>query len=165
MTTQIRILSAASASAVAAAAIVLTAGVSTALAQEPAGRPGPGRGGPGGFGAGPLPILRQLNLTDAQRQQIKALTDEQRTQNAQAQTPMRTLGELERSLQAAIMADNPDTAQIEQLKTSIADAQAVVLAARIDMELKIAQILTPDQRKQARELADQRPGRGHPRPH
>jgi Spy/CpxP family protein refolding chaperone len=92
------------------------------------------------------------------------LTDEQRTQNAQAQTPMRTLGGLERSLQAAIMADNPDTAQIEQLKTSIADAQAAALAARIDMELKIAQILTPDQRKQARELAEQRPERGHPRP-
>ena len=35
-----------------------------------------------------------------------------------------------------------------------------MLAARVDLQLKIAQILTPEQRQQARELAERRPARG-----
>ena len=105
-----------------------------------------------------MPILRQLNLTDAQREQIKALTDEHRAQD-DTQSPARKLVELQRTLEAAVFADTPDNAQIEQLRASIAEAEAATLAARVDLQLKIAQILTPEQRKQARELMDRRPGR------
>ena len=70
------------------------------------------------------------------------------------------LGELQRSLRAAIFADAPDTAQIDQLRASIAEAEAAALAARVDLQLKIAQILTPEQRQQARESAGRGP-RGH----
>jgi Spy/CpxP family protein refolding chaperone len=154
MTTRMRTLS-----AIAAAAIVLGAGISTVAGQ---GRPGDagqarGFGGPGrgpGFG-GPMPLLRQLDLTDTQRDQIKALTDAQRTQADQA--PVRKLMELRRSLETALFADNPDHAQIDQLRASISEAEANALAARIDMQLKIAQILTPEQRQKARELVAQRP--------
>ena len=144
-------------STIAAAAVALATAVSAGAGQPPAGqRPGgdQGRGGPGG----PLPILRQLNLTDAQRQQIRALTDEQRAQSP-AESPRRTLGELQRALRAAIFADTPDSAQIDQLRASIAEAEAAVLAARVELQLKISQILTPEQRKQARELTDRGPGR------
>jgi Spy/CpxP family protein refolding chaperone len=100
-------------------------------------------------------MLRQLNLTDAQREQIRSLTSEQRKQDQAS--PMQTVAQLHRSLQAAIMADNPDTNQIEQLRASIAEAEANALSARIDLELKIAQILTPEQRQQARELLNKPP--------
>jgi Spy/CpxP family protein refolding chaperone len=105
-----------------------------------------------------MPILRQLNLTETQRQQIKALTDQQRPQ-ADEQTPMRKLAELQRALHAAIFADTPDSAQIDQLRAGIAEAEAATLAARVELQLKIAQILTPEQRQQARELTERRPGR------
>jgi len=97
-------------------------------------------------------------LTDSQREQVKALTDEQRSQDNQG--AMRKLGDLQRQLQAAIYADTPDTNQIDQIRASIAEAETAALAARVDLELKIAQILTPEQRKQARELSEQRPPRG-----
>lgn len=108
-----------------------------------------------------MPILRQLNLTDAQRDQIKTLTDSERAARTQnnTQAPGRALFELQKSLQAAVFADTPDQAQIDQLKASIAEAEATALSARIDMQVKIAQILTPEQRAKARELAAERPNR------
>jgi len=156
MTTQSRTLL-----TIAAAAIVVTTTIAaTAAGQSPVGRGpggGPGRGGPGG----PMPVLRQLNLTDAQREQIKTLTDAERAARTQSggQAPARTLFELQQSLQAAIFADTPDTAQIDQLKANIAEAEAAALAGRIDLQVKIAQILTPEQRAQARELTAQRANR------
>jgi len=122
------------------------------IAQPPQGGRGPGRG-PGFDGA--LPILRGLNLSDAQREQIRAITDAQRT----ADNPRRNLMDLERQLHAALLADVPDQQKIEELKTSIASASAAALAARIDVESRIAQVLTPEQRAQAREALDRAPGR------
>ena len=147
---------------IAAAVLVVGTTISAGAGQPPSGRgpgqgPGPGRGGPGG----PFPVLRQLNLTDTQREQIKAITDAERAtrESTQEESPVRTLVELRRSLHAAIFADTPDTAQIDQLRASIAEAEAAALAARIDLELKIAQVLTPEQRAQARELGARSPGR------
>ena len=153
MTTYTRTLS-----AIAAGALVVATTVSTFAGQPPAGqRPGPGfgRGGPGG----PFPVLVHLNLTDDQKAQIKTLLDEERTQT-DAQSPGRKLMELQRTLSAAVFADVPDTAQIDQLRASIAEAEAAALARRVDMQLKVAQILTPEQRQRARELADRPAGQG-----
>lgn len=122
------------------------------IAQPPQGGRGPGRG-PGFDGV--LPMLRGLNLTDAQREQVRAIMDAQRT----ADSPRRNLMDLERQLQAALLADAPDDQKIEELKTSIASASAAALAARIDLESRIVQVLTPEQRAQAREALDKAPGR------
>ena len=148
-------------STIAATAVVLAVGISTAVAQGPGGRgPGRGFGGPGGGGpGGPFPVLRQLNLTDAQREQVKALVEEQRKQHDGA--AVRKVVELQRALRAAVFAETPDTTQIDQLRASIAEAEAAALAARVDLQLKIAQILTPEQRQQARESTGKRPGRAH----
>lgn len=129
----------------AVAALMLAAAVAIpVIAQPPQGGRGPGKGP--GMG-GPLPMLRGLNLTDAQRDQIKTLTEQRRT----AGEPRRNLMDLERQLHAAILADTPDPPKIEELKSSIAAASAQELVARIDLESRIAQILTPEQRAQARE--------------
>jgi Spy/CpxP family protein refolding chaperone len=108
---------------------------------------GPGSpGGPGGRG-GPMAILSQLNLTDQQQEQIKAIHQERREERPGADTM-----ELHKQLQTAIFADTVDLAKIEGLKTAIASAEAAMLSARIDTEVKISQVLTAQQRAKAREL-------------
>ena len=140
----------------AVAAVVLTAAVAVpVIAQPPQGGPGRGFGGPG-----PLPMLRSLNLTDSQREQIRALTEAQRS----GQNPRRNLMDLERQLQQAILADTPDQQKIDDLKNSIAAATAADLTARIDLQSRIAQILTPEQRAQARDALAKGPGRRGARP-
>jgi len=120
-----------------------------AIAQPPQGRGGRGfgPGGPGGRG-GPFPILRGLNLTDAQREQIAALTEHRR---GGGNPPQAKVAGLQRQLQMAIVAEAPDPHKLEELKAAITAATAEELAARIDLETQVAQILTPEQRAQARE--------------
>lgn len=128
-----------------AGAMALTASLS-AWGQPPASGRGPGgRGfGPGGPG-GHVPMLRQLDLTDAQRTQVEDIMKEQRES-----APGRQMRELQQQLHQAIFADTSDTAKIEELKTQIAAAEAAALNARIDTQLKIAQILTAEQRAKLR---------------
>ena len=126
--------------------------IATMSAQGPGGRPQ--RGGGPGREFGPGPLLRQLDLTEAQRQQVQALVQERRADDG-----ARKLGDLHHDLNTAVFADTPDTTKIEQLKASILEAEAAALAERIDLQLKIAQILTPEQRQKARELPPG-PGRG-----
>jgi Spy/CpxP family protein refolding chaperone len=122
------------------------------MAQPPQGGRGPGRGpGPDGL----LPILGSLNLTDAQREQIRSLAEAQRG----ADNPRRSLMDLERQLQVAIFSDTPDQQKIDDLKNSIAAATAAELTSRIEMQTRIAQILTPEQRAQARDVLGKGPGR------
>ena len=152
-------------SAIGAAAIALTIGMSTAAGQTTEQRPAEGRrhalrpdgrgpGGTGGPGRSMLPLGR-LDLSDEQRAQIKEVL--QAARPADGETPVRQLMELRQSLQSAILADTPDQARIDQLRTSIAQAEAAALGKRIEVAQKIAQILTPEQREKARTA---RPGRG-----
>jgi Spy/CpxP family protein refolding chaperone len=142
--------------AIVAALVLVAAAIATVSAQgQGPGRRGMGPG-PGGFGPGPLPMLGRLDLTDAQKDQIKSILGEK-----SGQTDRQTLGNLERDLNAAIMADQPDLSKIEQLKSSIAEAQSTALNDRVDLQLRIAQqVLTPEQRQKARELPAGR-GRGN----
>lgn len=153
-------------SAIGAAAIALTIGISTAAGQTTDQRPagehrrqglraeGRGPGGPGGRGGFMLPLGR-LDLTEEQRAQIKEVL--QAARPAASDAPFRQVMELRRSLRAAILADTPDQAQIDQLRASILQADAAALGKRLEVAQKIAQILTPEQREKARTLA---PGRG-----
>ena len=120
------------------------------------GGPG-GPGGPGGRGGpgGPMAILNQLNLTDQQQEQIKAIHQERREERPGADRM-----ELQKQLQTAIFADTVDLAKIEGLKTAIASAEAAMLSGRIDTEVKISQVLTTEQRAKARELFAKSPPRG-----
>jgi Spy/CpxP family protein refolding chaperone len=99
--------------------------------------------------------LRGIELTDAQREQIRAIHEGARDDGSRAK-----LGELQTQLQAAIFADTVDLQKVEALKSSIAQAEAAALAARIDVQTRVAQVLTPEQRAQARANAANRPQRG-----
>ncbi len=145
-----------------ASALVLAAAFAIpAIAQPPQGPRGPG--GPGGFGGrgGPFPMLRALDLTEAQRAQIQTIAQQQR--QGGAESPQRKLGELEKQLHLAILAESPDTQKIDELKTSIAAAAGEALTTRIEIETRIAQVLTPEQRATARDaLAKAAPPAGRP---
>ena len=127
------------------------------IAQPPQGGGGRagGRGGPGAPGAA-LPLLRDLNLTDAQREQIRAFTEQRRTQGGD---PRRKIVDLDRQLQVALFADAPDRQKIDDLKTALAAATSEELTARIELQSHIAEILTPEQRAQAREALGKSGGR------
>lgn len=145
------------------AAVVVAALALVPLTAQEATRPqAPGRGmgrgfGPGGPGPG---LVHRLDLTDQQREQVQAIMEERR-----ASRPGANMMELQKQLQAALFADTVDLAKVEALKDAIRAAEAAMLSARIDTELKINHILTPEQRAKARELiaAGPGPGRGRAR--
>jgi Spy/CpxP family protein refolding chaperone len=100
-------------------------------------------------------MLQRLDLNDTQKEQVRAIVGERPAAEAR-----QTLASLHRDLMNAVLADSPDTAKIEQLKTSIADAESAALSAEVDLQLRIAQILTPEQRQKAREVPAGPRGRG-----
>jgi protein CpxP len=139
-----------------ATALMVVIGATVAvMAQPPHGRGG--RGGFGRMGVGPFPMLRALNLTDDQRQQIRTLAEARRTEGG---TVWQKLGDLHKQLQLATFAETPDLQKIQELKAQLSAATAEQLDARIDLETRIAAILTPEQRAQARDRLQNRPARG-----
>jgi Spy/CpxP family protein refolding chaperone len=131
-------------------------------------RPFMGAGGPGrsgGFG-GPMGLLprlgRELNLTDTQKDQIKAIADTHKDE-------WKSLAERERAahqaLNALVMADAIDEASIRQKSADVAavDADAAVMRAHAHAE--VLQILTADQRAQLKTLISQRRLRPSKSPH
>jgi periplasmic protein CpxP/Spy len=130
------------------AAAALAAALVTAplLAQGPGGRGrGPGGRGPGGPGMGILGMVHQLDLTDAQREQLRALMDEA---HQSAGDPGATVRAAEQKLHAAILAEAPDLQAIEAAKTALNAAHAAELDHQVEMTQKVAQILTSVQRSQ-----------------
>jgi periplasmic protein CpxP/Spy len=112
---------------------------------------GPGmRGGPGGGPGGMFgPELRALDLTDAQREQVKAIMESHREEQKAVRDKMMTA---RKALHDAIAADGFDEAAIRAAAGAVAalDADAAVQQARIHAE--VFAILTPEQVKKAKEL-------------
>jgi len=119
---------------------------------------GPGspgrRGGPGGFGGpmGMLPMLgRALNLTDAQRDQIKAIADSHKDE-------WKALADRERTARVALMtavtADTIDEAAIRQKSAEVAAVEADAAVARAHAHAEVAQILTADQKAQLKSMVN-----------
>ncbi len=105
-----------------------------------------------------MALLRGVQLTDAQRDQIQAIMEEHREN-----LPADRVRDLNQQLQLAVLADTPDMQKVEALKTEIAARAAEELAMRVEIESRIVQILTPAQRAQARDNISRMgppPGRG-----
>ncbi len=138
----------------AAALVIATVGSVSVVAHPQGFGRGQGRGmGPGG--PGPMGMLQRLDLTGEQKTQIKTLLDQRKNDG-----PDQKLMDLQKQLHDAIFADTPDTAKINELKTAITAAEAAALNARVALQLQIAQVLTPEQRQQAREFQGRRGGPG-----
>jgi Spy/CpxP family protein refolding chaperone len=141
-------------------ALAAGVGLATVAAREqgPGGPGGPGgprgmmgrRGGPDG----PLALpLRELALTETQREQVRTAVDAHRSEFDGIRTRMQTA---HTALQDAVTADSFDEATVRQKSVEVAavDADAAVLRAKVHSE--VWALLTPEQQQKARELKAQR---------
>jgi protein CpxP len=121
------------------------------------GGPGRGRGGPGGPG-GPLAglPLRELNLTDAQREQVKQIVDSR-------QQEARAIGEramaAREALHAATTSPSFDEGLIRAKAAEVAAIEADLAVSRARIFADVFQLLTPEQQAKVKELNDSRPHR------
>jgi Spy/CpxP family protein refolding chaperone len=93
---------------------------------------------------GILPGLNRIELSDAQREQVRAILE----QGRQAGDPGEKMRQAERALHTALLADAPNPGAIEAARAALNAAHAAELDHRIDLMQKIAQVLTPAQRQE-----------------
>ena len=143
---------------IAAGIVAAVAGGAVALAQAPApggpGVHGPGRGGRGGPGADVG--LRGVDLTDAQRDQVRAIHESHRSEFDAARTKLR---DAHRAFAEATGAATIDEAAIRARSAEVAAAMAdeAILGAKVRAE--VFAILTPEQQQKANEVRSSRPPR------
>jgi len=130
------------------AAGLLLGGVGWAAESATGHRAHPGNSPIGRFFTGQagrmLTLKSEMNLTDAQRQQIRSVLESHRSEIAAAAKELVTR---HRVVQTQVLADKPDEQAIRSATTELGKAigDAAVLAARIRGEL--APILTDPQKK------------------
>jgi Spy/CpxP family protein refolding chaperone len=123
-----------------------------------------GPGGPRGFRGpmGMLPMLgRAINLTDAQKEQLKAIADAHKDE-------WRSLADRElaarSALNDAVTADVIDEAAIRQKSAEVAAVDADMAVARAHAHAEMLQILTADQKAQLNTMQQQMKQRMQNRP-
>jgi len=100
-------------------------------------------------------VLRGLDLSDAQREQIRQIGDQYRPQMREQAKAMR---EHRQALRELATADVVDEARLQQLSAQSAQARAEMMAQRVRMQHAILAVLTPEQREAVREKMQQREG-------
>jgi periplasmic protein CpxP/Spy len=98
-------------------------------------------------------FLKQLNLTDAQKQQLKEYRS---TNAADWKTKLAALLTVEKQLQNAIATNPGDEATIRSLVAQEANARADMAVQRAHMVAELQSILTPDQKQKLTELEQKR---------
>ena len=145
-------------------AIAVTVGLATGVyvtAQNTDGPRGPSaerRGGPGGFRGpggpmGPLgAVIAHLDLTDAQKDQLKGIMDSHRDE-------LTGLGDramkARQTLQTAVVADAVDEGLIRTRAADLATIESDLAVAHARIHADVFRILTPEQQAQAREAQAQ----------
>ena len=119
--------------------------------RGPMGPGGPmGRGGPMGPG-GRLGMLRmlgpRLGLTDAQKDQVKTIAQSHRDEWKALADRARTAHE---ALRDAVTAETVDEALIRQRSADVAAVQGDLAVARARVHAEAFQVLTPEQKEQAK---------------
>ena len=148
--------------------IVLTAGIVAALsagavslfAQGGAGRGARpiGPGGRGGFGAGFA--FGQLDLSDAQKQQVRDITQRDREQ---MRSTMQRLDQAMQAQRAAINQVPVNEQAVRAAAAQVAAVQADLAVAQARVHADIWNILTPEQQTKAKELEQQAQARARER--
>ena len=88
-------------------------------------------------------MLGRLELTEAQRAQVRSLVEAQQAATGPVLDRARTARE---ALQAAITADTVDEGAIRARSAELASAEADLAVARARLHADITKILTPEQR-------------------
>jgi protein CpxP len=104
---------------------------------------------------GGLPI-RALNLTEAQQEQFRALTEQNRDQNRAALERLRTAMAAQRTAVETV----PMNEQLIRSTTQeLAEAQTEVALQRARLQTEFFALLSPEQQAQATKLQAERAGR------
>ena len=115
-----------------------------------------GQRGPGGPGGGPLgflgPAARELNLTDAQREQIKAIA---KSHQEEMKAVHEKLAPARKALDDAITADAFDEAAIRKAANEVGAAEADAAVLRAKVHQAAFEVLTGEQKLKAKELKGQ----------
>lgn len=141
----------------------LAGGAAIAVAQSPQGG-GPGIGGPGrggmrggprGFG-GPMGDLglRGIDLTDAQRDQLRTIMESHKQEFEAVRTKLR---EAHQGLATATNAQAVDEAAIRARSTALATALADEAILRAKVRVEVNGILTAEQLQQLQERRQRKP--------
>lgn len=143
---------------------LITTSVIHAQAGRGRGARGPrfgqmGPGGPGGPGA-IMRGLRALDLTDAQREQVRAVVEQYQPQFEQLGTQAREAGQV---LRDAVTADVFDEGAIRSAHQAVAAAQADLAVVGAQVHRDVMNLLTPEQRQRAAELKAEREQRSQER--
>ena len=136
---------------------LVAAGVAVALAAAPLVGRAQGDGGPmrgrHGFMGGGFAGLRQLGLTDDQRQQIRAAMSSHRDEFKSVFDRIRTAREAQ---QAAIEQVPLNEPQIRAASSELAAAEADAAVLRARVHEQVFSMLTPEQQAKAKTLAAER---------
>lgn len=127
---------------------VLTLGASLAIAAPHDGKFGGKRGRHRMMGER---LAEKLNLTDGQKEQIRAIKKETREQNAAF---FQSLRQTRQDLRAAREAN--DTAKLDALKGTLESQHAQMKQIRDAEQQRVLSVLTPEQRTQFEQLKAQR---------
>jgi len=96
--------------------------------------------------------IQQLNLTPEQREQIRSIRENNKTERMAVNSQLR---EANRALNEALNSENPDEALVEQRLRDLASAQAAAARMRVLTEIRIRRVLTKEQRATLRALQAQ----------
>ena len=124
--------------------------LSASAEQDGRGRRGM-RGMRGMRGGGPAAMLRELDLTEQQRDQLRSL----REQSTASGDTARLVGEKRRALEEAIDS-GADEGTLRQLAYDYGMAQGDAAVERARVQQQVLEILTPEQRAQLDELKAER---------
>lgn len=125
-----------------------------------AGRVGPGPQGPGGPMGLPRALVEQLDLTDAQREQIRGLVQQH---EAEARQLGERVGKALHAQQQAITAEVFDESAIRAAAAEVSAAQADMAVFQGRVHAEVYQVLTAEQQAKARELKSKMDARAQER--
>lgn len=134
-------------------ALVALLATSVAYAQEPPGGGFGGRGGRGFGPGGPGLALNELNLTDAQREQVREIRGRYREQ---IQTLSQRLGDLTAKQRQAIETVPVNETLITSATQDMTQAEVEVAIQEARINADIWSVLTPEQQAKATKLRAER---------
>ena len=134
-------------------ALVALLATSVAYAQEPPGGGFGGRGGRGFGPGGPGLVLNELNLTDAQREQVREIRGRYREQ---IQTLSRRLGDLTAKQRQAIETVPVNETLITSATQDMTQAEVELAIQEARINADIWSVLTPEQQAKATKLRAER---------
>jgi Spy/CpxP family protein refolding chaperone len=91
-------------------------------------------------------LAKDVNLTDAQKGQIKAIVT---SVKPQAEDLHKQLETKRKELRGVLLSANPDQAQLQALTQDIANINSQLTVFRIQTATQITQVLTPEQKQLA----------------